>query len=160
MASLTASRIWNLTRWSLVPAALVAAVAVQAVPAGSAEEIRERTRPVGQVCRAGESCGGVAAPAVAAAPQQAATDSAVAGGGMTGEQVYKQSCFACHATGVSNAPKLADAGAWSARIAKGMDALLASTINGVNLMPPRGTCMSCSDDELRAAVEYLVKSAQ
>jgi len=23
-------------------------------------------------------------------------------------------------------------------------------------MPPKGTCMSCSEDELRAAMEYMV----
>ncbi len=46
--------------------------------------------------------------------------------------------------------------AWAPRIAKGNDALLSSVLNGLNVMPPKGGCMSCSEDELRAAVQYMV----
>jgi len=73
-----------------------------------------------------------------------------------GQKIYQASCQACHATGVANAPKLGDKAAWAPRIAKGNDALFSSVKNGLNAMPPKGTCMSCSDDDLRAAVEYLV----
>ena len=51
---------------------------------------------------------------------------------------------------------LGDAAAWEPRVAQGMDVLMANTINGINVMPPKGTCMACSDDELRAAVEYMI----
>jgi cytochrome c5 len=54
----------------------------------------------------------------------------------------------------------ADAAAWAPRIAKGMDVLMDSTINGINAMPAKGTCMSCSDDELAATVTYMVDAAQ
>ena len=73
-----------------------------------------------------------------------------------GEAVYKQSCMACHAAGVAGAPKLGDSEAWSPRLAKGTDALVQSVINGLNAMPPKGGCMTCSDDELRGAVEYML----
>ena len=46
--------------------------------------------------------------------------------------------------------------AWSPRIAKGTGALVQSVTNGLNAMPPKGGCMSCSEDELRGAVEYMV----
>ena len=85
---------------------------------------------------------------------------AVADGGAAGKQLYQKSCQACHATGVANAPKLGDKAAWAPRIATGMDALVASAINGKNVMPPKGTCMSCSDDDLKAAVEYMVSQSQ
>ena len=77
-----------------------------------------------------------------------------------GEQIYKQSCQGCHATGAAGAPKLGDKAAWAPRIATGMDALVASSINGKNVMPPKGTCMSCSNDDLKAAVEYMVSQSQ
>jgi cytochrome c5 len=77
-----------------------------------------------------------------------------------GEQIYKQSCQACHSTGAANSPKLGDKAAWAPRIATGMDALVASSINGKNVMPPKGTCMTCSDDDLKAAVEYMVSQSQ
>jgi len=78
----------------------------------------------------------------------------------TGEETYNTYCHVCHATGVANAPKLDDAAAWAPRIAQGMDVLLQSAINGKNAMPPRGTCMSCSDDDLKAAIEYMTSQSQ
>ncbi len=77
-----------------------------------------------------------------------------------GEQIYQQSCQACHATGAAMAPKLGDKAAWAPRIALGMDAMVASAINGKGVMPPKGTCMSCSDDDLKAAVEYMVSKSK
>ena len=73
-----------------------------------------------------------------------------------GEAVYQKACKNCHATGVANAPKFGDSQAWAPRIAKGRDALFGSVKNGLNVMPPMGGCMACSDEELRNAVEYMV----
>jgi cytochrome c5 len=73
-----------------------------------------------------------------------------------GQKIYQTSCQACHAAGAAGAPKLGDKDAWAPRIAKGNDALLSSVKNGLKAMPPKGTCMSCSEDELRAAMEYMV----
>jgi len=95
---------------------------------------------------------------------QAATESRVAEkpadsrvASVDGQKIYKATCQTCHAAGVANAPKLGDKEAWAPRIAKGNDALFLSVKNGLNVMPPKGTCMSCSEDELRAAIEYMVK---
>ena len=85
---------------------------------------------------------------------------AVADGGADGQKIYMKSCLACHAAGIANAPKLGDKAAWEPRIALGMDALLATAIKGKNAMPPKGTCMTCSEDELRAAIEYMVSQSQ
>ena len=78
-----------------------------------------------------------------------------------GKKVYESACMACHMTGVANAPKLGDQAAWAPRVAKGMDALLQSAIHGVagTAMPPRGTCATCSDADLKAAVEFMVSQA-
>ena len=77
---------------------------------------------------------------------------------MSGEQVYNKSCLACHGTGAANAPKLGDVESWKSRIARGKDALYKSAINGVpgTAMVVRGTCATCSDDELKAAVDFMV----
>jgi cytochrome c5 len=136
--------------WSLFVLGIVAAVALpvlaDAVPPGTDAEIRERLAPFGAVCRAGEDCGSAVAVA----------DS----GPKSGEDVYNQFCFACHATGASGAPVFADADAWAPRVDKGMEALMTSTLNGIGVMPAKGTCMGCSDEELSAAVEYMVSAAQ
>jgi cytochrome c5 len=77
-----------------------------------------------------------------------------------GQQTYQSTCQACHATGAAGAPKVGDKEAWAPRIATGMDALYSSAINGKNVMPPKGTCASCTDDELKAAVDYMVSQSQ
>jgi len=78
----------------------------------------------------------------------------------SGEQVYSSNCLVCHGTGVAGAPKLGDIAAWAPRIAAGMDSLLANAVNGLNAMPPKGLCMSCSDEEMQAVVEYMVNESQ
>ena len=77
-----------------------------------------------------------------------------------GKKIYDTKCFACHNTGVANAPKLGDKAAWEPRIATGMDAMMAVVIKGKGGMPPKGTCMDCSDDDLKAAVQYMVDAAK
>ena len=86
--------------------------------------------------------------------------SEVSDGGATGQKIYKQSCQACHANGVANAPKPGDKAAWAPRIATGMDAMLAVAKKGKGAMPPKGTCMGCSDDDLKSAIEYMVNQSK
>jgi len=86
--------------------------------------------------------------------------SEVSDGGATGQKIYKQSCQACHANGVANAPKPGDKAAWAPRIATGIDAMLATAKKGKGAMPPKGTCMGCSDDDLKAAIEYMVSQSK
>ena len=128
---------------SLLVLGLIAqTVTADLVPPGSEDDIRARLQPFGNLCRAGEDCGQAAA--------------AVASGPLSGEAVYNQFCFACHATGVGGAPMLGAADAWAPRLAQGLDPLWDHTLNGSNAMPAKGTCMSCSDDELRGAMDYMV----
>lgn len=76
------------------------------------------------------------------------------------EAIYNTICKACHDAGVAGAPKTGDKAAWAPRIATGSAALLKSVINGKNAMPPRAGDASLSDDELKAAVEFLVGKAK
>jgi cytochrome c5 len=130
---------------------LVAAAATLILaPASAQQSIVENIRPVGQVCLAGGSCTGAStapASATTATPAPAAFDVAVA---------YQQNCFACHGTGAAGAHVLGDAEAWSMRVEKGREAMMANVMNGLNAMPARGLCVSCSDDDLNALVDYLI----
>ena len=118
---------------------------------------------------------GGAAPAAAAAPEPApaaaqapapapaAAAAPATGGGVDlahGEQIVKARCFACHGTGAAGAPKIGDKAAWEPRIAQGMDTLVKHSIDGIRAMPPKGTCMDCSEDDLKAAVAWLVEQAK
>jgi len=76
-----------------------------------------------------------------------------------GEKVYQQACQMCHEAGVAGAPMTGDASAWADRIAKGYDELVASAINGIGIMPPKGGQSQLSDEDVAAAVDFLIKSA-
>lgn len=95
-----------------------------------------------------------AAPAAAAAPQQAAAVNPA------GEKLYKSVCFACHATGVANAPKFGDKAAWDPYIKTGMDAMVKVAMQGKPPMPPKGGAANASEDDIRAAVQYMVDAAK
>ncbi|MFO7594167.1 MAG: cytochrome c5 family protein [Pseudomonadota bacterium] len=120
----------------------------------SDEAIAERIAPVGKL-----NTGEPIVPETASAADVEAP-AAAGGGSRSGKEIYDRSCFACHGTGAAGAPVLGDAGAWVPRIEKGMDTLMDHAINGFNAMPPRGTCGDCSDEELKAVVEYMLDNSK
>ena len=130
---------------ALIPAFVMAADLTKAQRAA----IEDRIKPYSQVCVAGDdSCAAAGSAAVAAS--------------RSGEEVYNSACMACHTTGAAGAPTVGDAVAWADRIAKGTDALYNSGINGVagTGMIAKGGCMNCSDEEVMAAVDYIVAGSQ
>ncbi len=72
-------------------------------------------------------------------------------------RTYTQSCAACHNSGAAGAPRLGNSDDWSARMDKGFDTLVEHTIEGFNnIMPPRGMCFDCTDEELAEVVQYIL----
>ncbi len=69
-----------------------------------------------------------------------------------GKTVYDKYCSMCHKM---LSPKMGDQAAWAPLIAQGADALTASVMKGKGMMLPRGG--STSEEEVRAAVEYLIR---
>lgn len=120
--------------------------------------ILERIKPVGQVYLPGEEVAS-AAPTVATppVPEPVATT-------MSGPQVYNSSCLVCHGAGIGGAPVLGDADAWSERLAKGNDMLVQNAIIGfvgdLGAMPAKGGNVALSDEEVTAAVEYMIAESQ
>jgi len=76
-----------------------------------------------------------------------------------GGDIYKAVCAACHATGAAGAPKVGDAGAWSARIAQGYDTLLSNSIKGVRAMPAKGGNPDLDDVEVARAVVFMANQS-
>lgn len=81
-----------------------------------------------------------------------------------GEEVFNNACIACHGAGVAGAPKLGDKDAWRDRIAKGLDTLQKHALNGFKgnsgFMPPKGGRMDLSDEDVKAAVAYMVSQGK
>lgn len=107
----------------------------------STSDLEDRIKPVGKVNIAG------AAPAASANA-----------GPRSGEEIYKAACTACHAVGVLGAPKTQVAADWQPRLdEKGYDLVWKNAIDGINAMPAMGTCGDCSNDDIKAAIDYMIE---
>lgn len=126
--------------WVAAMALAVGSASATMMPQQNNNDIKDRIAPVAKVRVAGAS---------AAAGNDA-------GGARSGDAVYNKFCAACHTSGVLGAPKTNDAADWEPRLAQGMDTVLKHAVEGFNAMPPKGTCNDCSDDEIQAAIDYMI----
>src|SRR3970040_2225289 len=116
--------------------------------------VAERIKPVGQVVVASAETQKESVKIAAAASPA----------GRDGQQVYQAACVVCHGAGIAGAPKLDDKGQWGKRIAKGVDTLYASAINGVQgsagVMPAKGGNAALSNAEVKAGVAHIVAQSK
>lgn len=105
----------------------------------------------------------VATPPVPAAAAPAAPAETVKSAAIDGQKIYNAACAACHTAGIAGAPKLADKGQWAPRVKQGSPILYDHAIKGfagkAGMMPPKGGS-TASDDEVKAAVDYMVAAAK
>jgi cytochrome c5 len=90
-------------------------------------------------------------------------DAALADAPPTGKRIVDQVCAACHANDLSEAPQLKQPAMWTARLAKGRDALVHSALNGFTgptgeEMPPRGGRPELTDADIQAAVDFMIST--
>ncbi len=79
-----------------------------------------------------------------------------------GRSVWLENCEGCHAYGIAGAPLAGDLEDWRPRLARGRATLYEHALEGFfgpmgTMMPPRGGNESLSDEEVRAAVDYMVR---
>lgn len=124
-----------------------------------AASVAERTEPMGEVYVAGEE-------EDTGAMAEAETGAGADGGtGNVGKDVYDSLCVSCHGSGIPGIPQMGDADAWAPRIAQGNETLYENAINGFTgesgmMMPPKGGNTDLSDDDVKAAVDYIVANSQ
>ena len=126
---------------------LLATALVSGIAVANDDEIQARIAPVGSTCMQGDDCAAAPAPVAAAGPK-------------SGKDVFGSFCTTCHSAGVMGAPKFGDAASWAPHIAKGKDTLYTHALTGFNSMPAKGMCAACSDDEIKAAVDYMVDGSK
>lgn len=77
-----------------------------------------------------------------------------------GRQVYLNACTVCHQGGVMAAPVLGNGANWYLRLKNsGLTGLYRHTIQGYNSMPVKGACVTCSDSDLMAAVDFILSQS-
>jgi cytochrome c5 len=149
--------------FALCAVATIAAAAAASLSANAVElteeqraAIQARLAPVGDVCKQGEDCGGQPAMATASAMAAGAAPA------VDGEATYNAACMACHASGAGGAPVVGNGDAWAPRIAKGIEALYDSGLNGVagTSMMAKGGRADLSDEAVMAAVDFMVENSQ
>lgn len=101
---------------------------------------------------------------VASTDAAATSADAVAAVAADGEAIYKKACVTCHGAGIAGAPKLGDTADWGPRIAQGDALLLEHALKGFTgkkgMMPAKGGFVTLGDDEVKAAVDYMVAAAK
>jgi len=119
------------------------------------EQVEANITPIAMVALDGDEIAAAVAGEVATAEPVAAVQ--------TGPQVYNQACLACHGAGVGGAPVVGEQAEWSGRIAQGNSILTDHVINGytgsAGYMPPKGGRVDLSDDEIIAAMDYMIEES-
>lgn len=115
------------------------------------DQIQQRISPVGQVYVQEPVVSGHAAAPPVKLEQPPNTKQ------NTGQDIFEKYCIVCHKDGLLGAPKLNNTEDWKPRMAKkNIDVLTQTAIKGLNAMPAKGTCQTCSQEDIKAAVEYMV----
>ena len=78
---------------------------------------------------------------------------------MDGKAVYEANCKACHGGLIPGAPAVGKKEDWAPRIKQGQDTLHKHAIEGFQAMPAKGGNGSLSDDEVKAAVDYMANES-
>jgi len=76
------------------------------------------------------------------------------------ERIYAETCSVCHGAGVGGAPRPDNSSDWAPRVAAGVEDLYYNTIDGLGSMPAKGTCMGCTEDELKAVVDFMIQDLE
>ncbi|KTD22059.1 cytochrome c5 [Legionella lansingensis] len=118
------------------------------------QQIEQRIKPIGRVNIEGQK---TSVPSSTPPKEETQTVAQTAKDEPPGKATYERYCSVCHRDGVAGAPKFRDAAQWKSRLdAKKLAGLTTTAIKGLNAMPPKGTCMDCSDEEIKNAVQYML----
>ena len=96
----------------------------------------------------------------AAAPAEGGSGDVMA----TGKKVFDGLCFGCHGanSAIPDTPRVTHKDEWAPRIKKGKDTLFKHALEGFQdkgMMPAKGGNTELSDDEVKAAVVYMVNES-
>ena len=122
-------------------------LSIKAIEPSNRQQIEARIKPIGQVQVAKEDT-----PAENSKLDETASEKEG-----PGKTIYDQACSVCHRDGIAAAPKFRNDSDWKPRLdKKTINELVASATKGLNAMPMKGTCVECTDEELKNAIQYML----
>jgi cytochrome c5 len=126
--------------------------------------VNEITAPIGKVAIEGREQA-VEEPVRTAAAATGSPAGEPGGSVNIGKKVFDGLCFSCHGTGLPGIPQFGDAEDWTDRIAQGTNMLYEHALVGYTgssgiMMPAKGGNPALSDDEVKAAVDYMIANNQ
>ncbi len=81
-----------------------------------------------------------------------------------GETIYNSGCVACHGAGIAGAPRVGDKAAWVHRSAQGREIIYEHALNGfqetAGIMPAKGGFTHLSDEQVKAAIDFMIKASK
>lgn len=77
-----------------------------------------------------------------------------------GKKIYEHFCSTCHASNPIipvGAPRIGKKSDWTPYTkSQTIDKMVKTIDAGLGAMPPRGGCFECTDQDLKAAIEYML----
>lgn len=144
-------------------------------PRGGASDLTDDEVARAVAYMANQSGANFTAPAVAGSTAEAGTDAAAASDAapaadgakvVDGKAVFDGLCMACHNanSAIPFAPKITHKADWTARIKQGKETLFKHAIEGYTgpdggIMPAKGGGTTLTDEEVKAAVVYMVNES-
>ena len=128
------------------------APAKKAEPAQAAPAAEASAPAADSAASAAPASDAKAAPAAEAKPEEASAK-------VDGKAVFEANCKTCHGGLIPGAPVVGKKEDWAPRIKQGKDTLHKHAIEGFNSMPAKGGNGSLSDDEVKAAVDFMANES-
>jgi len=126
---------------------LILPLTIKAFATSNRQQIEARIKPIGQVWVENKDI-----PSATTKSGETASENED-----SGKAIYERACSVCHRDGVAGAPKFRNETDWKPRLdKKTIEELVASAIKGLNAMPIKGTCVECTDEELKNAIQFML----
>ncbi len=124
------------------------------------KDVSKRVAPFAQEAIAGQNNAALAIKPMASSGASGSGGASTTGIPTSGQQLFQQTCSACHGPGVAGAPKAGDKAAWAPHIAKGLPMLYDHALHGftgrTGTMPAKGGRPTLPDAIVKRAVNYMV----
>lgn len=77
-----------------------------------------------------------------------------------GEATFNEVCKVCHLQAINGAPILGNEKMWASRKDQSLEVLVEHATNGYGLMPAKGGREELTEDQIRAAIKFMLSKLE